>query len=204
MASGKMWNELNEDEQAAGRVLGFTEPLWSAAIRSDSGMNIRGWLNGLKMSELMGVARESGVPPEQVDDALDQEAPKSVIVGLMEQVGRPFMNEWADLTDAEAGAAQVLGLGAECFELRAASAVDGAAPKAEGGPDEDELVLLEPAVFNDGERPSCPKCGIPCAPLQGGPVQRAKFSCCDVEATPYEVAVADARRLYAAGEYDEA
>jgi hypothetical protein len=190
---------------------------------------VRRWR--LKMSELMGVARESGVPPEQVDDALDQEAPKSVIVGLMEQVGCPFMSEWADLTDAEAGAAQVLGLGAECFEARAALPVDGAvvaAPKVEGGPDEDELVLLEPAVFNDGERPSCPKCGIPCAPLQGGPVQRAQFTCCDVEATPYEgkfppqsavacdlrfyfdrvllilVAVADARRLYAAGEYDEA
>ena len=39
-----------------------------------------------------------------------------------------------------------------------AACVGGAAPKADGGPDEDELVLLEPAVFNDGERPSCPKC----------------------------------------------
>ena len=121
----------------------------------------------------------------------------------MEQVGRPFMQQWADLSDAEAAAAELLGLGAECFDLRPpATAVD--APKADTGPDEDELVLLEPAVFNDGERPSCPKCGIPCAPLTGGPVQRAKFSCCDVEASPYEVAVADAKRLYAAGEYDEA
>ena len=50
----------------------------------------------------------------------------------------------------------------------------------------------------------CPKCGIPTAPLTGGPVQRAQFACCGVDASPYEVAVADAKRLYAAGEYDEA
>ena len=49
----KAWSELNADEQAAGATLGFTEALWSAAIRSQSGMNIRTWLNGLKMSELM-------------------------------------------------------------------------------------------------------------------------------------------------------
>ena len=53
MAMTKAWSELNADEQAAGATLGFTEALWSAAIRSQSGMNIRTWLNGLKMSELM-------------------------------------------------------------------------------------------------------------------------------------------------------
>ena len=206
----KAWSELNADEQAAGATLGFTEALWSAAIRSQSGMNIRTWLNGLKMSELMvrrpppphfarpggsprgstacaagctaspaaphrpanppararpgpepkcllaadsrlfcrqNIARESGVPPEQVDDALDQEAPKSVIIGLMaEQVGRPFMREWSQLSEAEAGAAGVLGLAADCFEARAEPAETApAAPKGDGGPDEDELVLIEPA-----------------------------------------------------------
>jgi len=42
-------------------------------------MEARKWLNVLKMSELMAIARESGVQPEQLDDALDEDSPRSVI-----------------------------------------------------------------------------------------------------------------------------
>eukprot|EP01048_Picozoa_sp_COSAG05_P013862 COSAG05_NODE_1516_length_4657_cov_11.119849_2_plen_979_part_00 len=209
--SGKIWAELSSDERVAADVLGFTELLWSTAVRSQTNMNSRKWLNSLKMSELMSVARDSGVHPEQLDDALDEDSPKSVIISLMaKQATTGFMQDWQDLSEAQVGAADALGLGPECFSRVEPVQTQNVSPGAMAVPgdlgpaDDDELVLLEPAVFNEGERPNCPKCGALTDPIRGGPVHRAKFACCNVEATPYEVTVAEARRLFSAGDFDEA
>ena len=95
----------------------YTELLWTTAQKGPS-MEARKWLNVLKMSELMAIARESGVQPEQLDDALDEDSPRSVILGLMSKQGgvtRGFMQDWSELSDAQIGAADALGLSPECF-----------------------------------------------------------------------------------------
>jgi tetratricopeptide (TPR) repeat protein len=217
----RAWGELQKDELAAAATLGFTEQLWKTWSSMQAGVSTHQWLSGLKMSELMAIAREAGVKPERLDDALDELHPKAAIVGLMnQQATRAFAMDFTELNDEQVSAATVLGLGPDRFTRNptggAAFVGGGAAPPVAGpggtaaaataaaAADEDELVLLEPAVFSEGERPSCPKCGILAAPIRGAPVQRARFPCCGVEATPYEVTIAEARRLFASGDFDEA
>jgi hypothetical protein len=74
----KPWSDLSANDRSAAGALGYTELLWTTAQKGPS-MEARKWLNVLKMSELMAIARESGVQPEQLDDALDEDSPRSVI-----------------------------------------------------------------------------------------------------------------------------
>ena len=157
------------------------------------------------MSELMAIARESGAHSDELDNALDADTPKDVIIELMaKQARKAFCRGWAQFSESQAAAAATLGLGPECFAaLGSNMSLLSSAGSTRLGPDDDELVLLEPAIFREGDQPACPQCGSLLQPL-AAPAQRVRFTCCDVEATPYGVTYAEAERLFRARDFDEA